>query len=440
MKNQFDALIIGGGVVGCAIARELSRYKLRTLLVEKLSDVAMGASGRNSGVIHAGFYVKPGSLKAKLNVKGQRMMPGICQKLDVPYQRVGKLVVAKDKSEVERLYKLKETGERNGVRNLKIIDREEMRRVEPNVVGVEAMHSPDSAIVDPFILTIAFAENAIKNGVRILIDTEVLDIKENNGFVVKTNNGEFKSDLIINSAGLFSDKIAGMLGVNEHKIYPCRGEYHILDKNYRYLINGMLYPLPPEAVGGLGVHLTPTTDDNIFLGPSAEYIEDVNDTATTSPVMETLYQEARELIPKVSMNYFIRSFAGIRPKLVNKNSREPGDFVIEEPVSNFINLQGIESPGLTAAPAIAEFVVELIGGGRELAENLKFNPERKAPVRFNKLSDQEKSELIKKNPNYGQIVCRCETVTKQEIIDALKNPLGARSIYGIRKRAKATCG
>ncbi|HDI73274.1 MAG: FAD/NAD(P)-binding oxidoreductase [Candidatus Altiarchaeales archaeon] len=442
MKREFDILIIGGGVVGCAIARELSKYRVNALLVEKECDVAMGISGRNSGVVHAGFYMKPGSLKAELNIKGHRMMPKLCEELDVPYQRVGKLVVAKNEQEVECLYKLKEAGDENGTKNLRIIDKEEIKKLEPNVEGIKALHSPTSAILDPFIFTIALAENALRNGIRILLDTEVLGIEENGSFTVKTTKGEFKSDFVVNSAGLFSDRISEMVGISKYKIYPCRGEYHILDKNKRDLINGMIYPVPPREFGGLGVHLTPTTDDNIFIGPSAEYIGEVDNVANTAEIMERLFKEAKELLPKISKRDLIRSFAGIRPKLIKANSKEPGDFVIEESpdVRGFINLIGIESPGLTAAPAIAEKVVEIIKKKMKLKINQKFKPKRKAPVRFSKLSDREKSELIRKNPNYGEIVCRCETVTKQEIIDALKNPLGARSIYGVRKRSKATCG
>lgn len=439
-RNSFDFIIIGGGVVGCAIARELSKYRVKTILLEKESDVAMGISGRNSGVVHAGFYMKPGSLKAETNILGHRMMPKICHELDVPYQEIGKLVVAKNEREIEHLYELKNNGDKNGTQGLRIIDREEIKKLEPEVEGIKALYSSTSAILDPFILNVALSENALQNGVRILLNTEVLSIKENSSFLVKTNKGEFRSEFVVNSAGLFSDKIAEMVGIDKYKIYPCRGEYHILDKNKRDIIRGMVYPVPPKELGGLGVHLTPTTDDNIFIGPSAEYIEEVDDTANTEQVMEKLYAEAKELLPKISKKDFIRSFAGVRPKLIKPTAKEPRDFVIEESIDSFINLIGIESPGLTSAPAIAEKVVEIIKKKKKLKNNRKFNPKRKAPVRFSKLSDQEKSELIKKNPNYGHIVCRCETVTRQEIIDALRNPLGSRNIYSVRKRCKATCG
>ncbi|RLI93351.1 MAG: FAD/NAD(P)-binding oxidoreductase [Candidatus Altiarchaeales archaeon] len=438
--SSSDFIIIGGGIVGCAVARELSRYEAKTILLERESDVAMGISGRNSGVVHAGFYVEPGSLKAETNVLGHRMMPKICHDLGVPYREVGKIVVAKNEGEIKDLYKLKDNGDKNGVNELRIIDREEIKKIEPEVEGIKALYSPTSAILDPFLLNIALAENALQNGVRILLNTEVTDIKGKGPFIVKTNRGEFRSEFVINSAGLFSDKIAEMVGIDRYKICPCRGEYHILDKNRRHLIHGMVYPVPPREPGGLGIHLTPTTDDNIFIGPSAEYIEEREDTANTKEIMEKLYSEAKELLPKISKKDFIRSFAGIRPKLIKPDAKKSRDFVIEESIDNFINLIGIESPGLTSAPAIARKVVEIIKRKKRLKKNRKFNPKRKAPVRFSKLSDEEKSKLIQKNPNYGRIVCRCETVTRQEIIDALKNPLGARNIYGVRKRSKATCG
>jgi len=438
----YDALIIGGGVVGCSIARELSRCKINALLVEKECDVAMGTSGSNSGVAHAGFYVQPGTLKAETNIKGHRMLPGLCKELSVPYEEIGKLVVAKTEDEIDHLKKLKENGDKNGTRDLEIIYREKVKELEPNIEAVAALYSPTSGILDPFELTIALAENALKNGVKFSLNTEVMGISQKNGrFLVKTNKKGFESKIVINSAGLYSDEISEMVGIDRYKIYPCRGEYHILDKNKSALINHLIYPVPPKDLGGLGVHLTPTVDGNIMIGPSAEYIQEM-DVSNTLDVMDTLLKEAKEMLPEISRRDFIRSFAGIRPKLIPQGSKSPADFVIEEDpeVNNFINLVGIESPGLTSAPAIAEKVVEIIKKKKKFKKNRKFNPKRKAPVCFSKLSDQEKSELIKKNPDYGHIVCRCETVTRQEIIDALNNPLNVKSIDGIKRRCRTGTG
>ncbi len=440
--GAYDVLIIGGGVVGCSIARGLSRYRVNVLLVEGECDVAMGTSGRNSGVAHAGFYIKPGTLKAEMNIRGHRLLPGICRELYVPYQKIGKLVVAKNGDEIPYLENLKGVGERNGTRWLQIIDRDKIKKLEPNIEAIAALYSPTSAILDPFRLTIALAENALENGVKCSLNTRVTAIsRENGAFRVETNKKEFKSEIVVNSAGLYADKIAGMVGIDRYTIYPCRGEYHILDKSKSSLVNHLLYPVPPKDLGGLGVHLTPTIDGNIMLGPSAEYIHEA-DVSNTSDVMDLLLREACEILPGISRKDFIRSFAGVRPKLIPAGSDKPADFIIEEDpeVVNFINLIGIESPGLTGAPAIAEKVVGMIKKIRDLEVNHVFNPHRKAPVRFSELPDHEKSGLIGKNPDYGQIVCRCETVTKQEISDALNNPLKVRSVDGIKRRCRAGMG
>ncbi|MBN2014629.1 MAG: NAD(P)/FAD-dependent oxidoreductase [Candidatus Altiarchaeota archaeon] len=440
--RECDILIIGGGVVGCAIARELSKYELKTILLEKECDVCMGTSGRNSGVAHAGFYVQSGTLKAELNVKGHRMLPSLCSELGVPYEEVGKLVVAKKAEEIPYLRKLKETGDRNGTHGLEIIDGEEVKGLEPNIRAFAALYSPSSAILDPFDLTIALAENALSNGVRIILSTKVEDIKKKkDNFTVKTNKVSYRSKIVVNSAGLYSDKIAAMVGIDKYRIYPCRGEYHILDKNRRNLIKHLVYPVPPKDVGGLGVHITPTIHGNIMLGPSAEYICEP-EVSTTCEVMDQLYNEARELLPEISRMDFIRSFSGVRPKLTPAGSTKAADFVIEEDpqTPGFINLIGIESPGLTAAPAIAEKVAAMVGDSTELRSKEEFNPRRKPKIGFNQLPDEEKARLIKEDPAYGRIVCRCESVTEREVLDALDNPFKVRNIDAIKRRCRAGMG
>jgi glycerol-3-phosphate dehydrogenase len=278
--------------------------------------------------------------------------------------------------------------------------------------------------------------------VKILLDTEVKEIEEKDGFKLKTNNGDYKADIVINSAGLFAGIVAEFAGIEGCEIFPCRGEYHILDKNKRHLINGAVYPVPPKELGGLGIHLTPTTDGNIMLGPSAEYIGEYDDYGNTSEVMDQLFKESFEFLPKISRKDIIRSFSGVRPKLIGPDSKAAVDFIIEESkkVPSFINLIGVESPGLTAAPAIAEKVAGIVSGIKKLEKNPRFDPIRKAPRRFSELSNREKSELIKKNPDYGVVICRCQGITRQEVIDAVNNPLCARSLYGISKRCKATHG
>jgi glycerol-3-phosphate dehydrogenase len=442
MDKRYDVAIIGGGVVGCAIARELSKYDLEILLLEKECDVAAGTSGRNSGVAHAGFYVPTGTLKAKLNVKGHAMLPGVCKELGVPYIECGKIVTAKEEEEREYLYKLKETGDRNGSRGLRIIGKDEINKLEPNINGIEALHSSLTAILDPFLLTIALAENAVQNGAEVKLNSEVSEIEVGEGFEIETKEGKYSSDIVVNSAGLYADKIAEMVGINDYTIYPCRGEYHILDKNKRTLINGAVYPVPPKELGGLGIHLTPTTDGNIMLGPSAEYLDERDDYSSTVEVMDKLFQESFEFLPKISRKDIIKSFCGIRPKLIARGSKKPVDFVIEESrkIPGFINLIGIESPGLTAAPPIAEMVADMIGKIKTLKLKQNFEGRRIPQPRFADLSAEEKARLIKENPDYGVVVCRCQTVTRKEVLDALDNPLGARSIQSISKRCRATLG
>ncbi|OYT27106.1 MAG: FAD/NAD(P)-binding oxidoreductase [Candidatus Altiarchaeales archaeon ex4484_96] len=441
MSEVLDYLIVGGGVVGCNIARELSRFDLKTVLCEKECDVAMGTSGRNSGVAHAGFYMIPKTLKAELNVRGHQMLPALCEEIGAQYNVIGKLVVAEKDDEIPYLLKLKRQGEINGTQGLRLIDADEVSKIEPNIRALKALYSPTSAILDPFQLTIGLAENALINGARIELNTEVLEIKHHEDyFTVETNKGSYKTRNIINSAGLYADKISALAGVEGYRIYPCRGEYHVLDKGVGHLLNTLVYPVPPKDSGGLGVHLTPTVDGNIMLGPSADYINEPCDLANTPDVMNQLLDEARLMLPALKRKDFIRSFAGNRPKLIPTSSNETVDYVIKEEYEGFINLVGIESPGLTAAPAIAERVIGLIKKRDELIEKKSFNPKRDKPVRFSRLTDEQKARLIAAEPAYGQIVCRCETVTKKEVLDALHNPLGAKSINSIKIRSRASMG
>jgi len=367
-------------VVGCAIARELTKYRQSVVILKRMRRSAWNKRQKQC-VSHAGFYVPTGTYKAKLNIEGHEMMPACCRELGVPYLTVGKIVTAKEEDEREYLYKLKATGEKNGCKKLRIIDKEEIKRLEPNVNGIEALHSPTTSILDPFLFTIALAENAQRNGASIHLNTGVREIEQiKDGFRIATSNGNYAAEVVINSAGLYSDRVAAMVGIDDYRIYPCRGEYHILDKNRRNLINGAVYPVPPKELGGLGIHLTPTTDGNIMLGPSAEYIPEPDDYANTAEVMDKLFMESFEFLPKISRKDIIKSFAGIRPKLIAAGSKSPEDFVIEESrkVPGFINLIGIESPGLTAAPAIAKKSPHGIPDKGRGRKNHLFDPGRKS--------------------------------------------------------------
>ncbi len=443
-NNHFDVAIIGGGVIGCAVARELCKYKINVAVLEKEDDVGWGTSCRNSGVVHAGFNNRPGTLMAKFCVEGNKFFKELCSQLDVPYKKIGKLVVAKEKKEINELQKLKQQGDTNRADNLQIIGFDEVKRLEPNIEGIAALYSPDTAITSPYLLTIALAENALNNGTSFFLNTEVKNITKSNNlhFKITTNRGEFISSYIINSAGLYTDKIARMAGIKKYRLYPCRGEYHVLDKNVSWLINRPIYPVTSPNSQWLGIHLTPTIDGNILIGPSNEYIKKKDNLSTTSQVMKMLSAEGGEFLPSISPGYIIRSYSGLRAKQAPSSEGGFWDFVIEEDkkVNNFINLIGIESPGLTAAQPIAKRVVEIINKKERLNPKSKFNPLRKGILRFEEQDEETKKTLIKQDPDYGEIVCRCEKVTKKEILEAASNPLWAKSLISIKYRTRAMMG
>lgn len=446
LSKGYDVTIIGGGVVGCAIAHELSRYDLFVSIIEKESDVGLGTSCRNSGVIHSGINYTPGTVRAKVDVRGNQLMDGICRDLKVKMKRIGKLTVAQDETDTKTLYRLKEQGEANGVPGLELLNREQMQKIQPGVGGIRALYSPSSGIVCPYGLTIGLAENAHDNGVHFHLGQEVSSIETlaEDGFIIKTRSGTcIKTQVLINAAGLYADSICRMVGIDEYRIYPCRGEYYVLDKRLDGALNTLIYPAPRIDDPGLGIHLTPTVDGNILIGPSAEYIKEHEDYACTAKVMKTLRKEGHDLLPDLKMSDFIRNFSGVRSKQTPPEAGGNSDFVIEDrkDINGFINLVGIESPGLTSAPAIGEMVSEMVGNHLTLKPNVNFSPDRKgSPFFFSELPEEEKKNLISENPNYGEIICRCEKITKQEILDAINNPLGARTFVSIKYRARAGMG
>ncbi|MCI2056197.1 MAG: NAD(P)/FAD-dependent oxidoreductase [Oscillibacter sp.] len=442
MQN-YDVIIVGGGAVGCAVAYTLSQYDLKVALLERNGDVAMGTSGKNSAVVHAGFNNRPGSLMAHLCVDGNQHFAEICHRLDVPYRACGKLVVGFDDQDMEILRGLVETGRQNGCRGLELIDQAEMQRLEPGMGGVGAMFSKSTAITNPFLYTIHLCEAAMLGGVECFMNQEVCKIEpQPNGFAVLTQTETYRCKTLINAAGLYSDKVAAMAGDDRFCIYPCRGEYLILDQHASTMISRPIYPAPHKGVGGLGVHLTTTMSGNVLIGPNAEYIDDKNDYATKPAVLEQLFAEAQQLCPQLTRNLIIGQYTGIRSKLVAKGEKNFGDFIIEESdrVPGLINLIGIESPGLTASLPIARMVADIIGRKQELRPNGQFQAEYRGPVRFREQSREAQDALIAQNPDYGEIVCRCESVTKAEIVQALHNPLGAHSIVSIKNRLRATMG
>jgi glycerol-3-phosphate dehydrogenase len=441
MKGRSEVLVIGGGIVGCAIARELAKFKLETVLLEKEIDVCQGVSKGNSGVLHTGLYYPKGSLKARLCVEGRLMFPKLAKQLNVPYALCGKHVIARTEEEVKDLEDLKTVGEKNGVQGLTIISGKELKKREPNVNALSALYSPVAGIVSPYLFTIALAENALDNGTKIFVNTRVLTIKQvKSGYKVATTNGVFYTDIIINSAGLYADRISAMVGIEKYKLYPCRGEYLILDKKCNELIKSMIYPVPPKVAGVLGVHLTPTIDGNILIGPSAEFINDREDLRTTKEKIRQLIEGAKKLLPTIPIDKIIYAFSAVRSKITPPEEKASRDFIIQEDLRNFINLIGIESPGLTASPAIAKMIVHMIRQIKDIPEKTDFNPIRSSTIPFREASRTDQSSLIKGDPAYGEMVCRCEHVSKREIIDALANPFSARTINAVKFRTRAGMG
>ena len=441
MSSKSEVLIIGAGVVGCAIAQELAKFKIETILLEKETDVGSGVSKGNSGVLHTGLYYPKGSLKAKLCVEGRLMFPELAKQLNVPYKLCGKHVVARTDEELEDLESLKAVGECNGVQGLTIISGDELKKREPHLDALYALYSPVAGIFPPYLFTIALAENALSNGVKIHVNTKVLAInQENSGYKITTNQGVFYTDIIVNSAGLYADRISAMMGLDNYKLYPCRGEYLILDKTCHSLINSMVYPVPPKVAGVLGVHLTPTLDGNILIGPSAEFINDREDSRTTKEKVQQLIEGAKSLLPSIPLNEIIYAFSAVRSKITPPEENGSRDFIIREDVENFINLIGMESPGLTSSPAIAKMVVQMINRKLDMKEKIDFDPIQRRTIPFHEASQTERASLIKGDPAYGEIVCRCEHVSKREVLDALNKPFSVKTISAVKYRTRAGMG
>jgi len=442
MRN-FHIAIIGGGVIGSAIAWELSKYNLNVVAFEKSSDVASCTSKANSGVIHSGINSPTGSLKARFCIEGNRLFQNLSDKLGFQLKWVGKYIAAKNKEESKELEKLLKVGVKNGVPGLEIIDGKDVKNKEPNISCYKALWVPTAGIILPYSFTISLAENAVKNNVKFMLETEVLDLqKKEDTFFIKTNKGDFQSQILVNSAGLNCRDIVSMLEKPDFNVYPSRGEYLVLDKKYCNLINSMIYPVPPKKLGVLGIHITPTIEGNILLGPSAEYIDDPLDKITTKKMMETLFDEAKELMPSLPNNSAINAYSGIRCKLVSKEKGGWADYRIEESkkTPGLINLIGIESPGLTAAPAIAKEITKIVSKSIKLKIKENFKTIKFKNKRFSELSSKEQSNLIKKDESYGRMVCRCENITEYEVIKALSNPLGAQTLSSVKFRCRAGMG
>jgi glycerol-3-phosphate dehydrogenase len=434
---MFDVVIVGAGVIGCNTARELSRYKLNICVVEKGADVAEGTTKANSAIIHAGFDAKPESFKGRLNAKGNAMFDNLSQELDFPFKRNGSLVLCFDEKSLGRLEELKQQGEANGVPGLKLLSREQIEELETNLSKdiIAALYAPSGGIVCPYEMTIALAENAFMNGVEFKFNTEVKGIeKREDYFVISTDNGPIESKLIINAAGLYSDKLNNMVSKKKIKIVPRKGEYCLFDKAVGNTVKSTVFQLPTNM--GKGVLVTPTIDGNLLIGPNAADIEDKENAATTSEGMEEILTKAKRTLGEIPMRYIITSFSGLRAH------SDGDDFIIgeAEDVENFINAAAIESPGLSSAPSIAEFIGRLVVEKLSPEKKADFNPVRRSIPKFRELSNEERQKLIEKDAAYGRIVCRCETVTEGEVLEAIRRPLGARNLDGVKRRTRSGMG
>lgn len=442
MNPSYDVLIIGGGVVGSAIARELSRYDLHLAVLEKNLDVIFETSGRNSAVLHGGFAYDPGTFKARFCVEGNAEFDEVAAELDVPFQRTGKVLVGNTPDQLASLQRTLETGRINGARQLSIIDEAKLHELVPAVIGKFALWSPTSGILDPFQYTIALAENAVHNGAEYHFDAEVTGIRRvGDIYHVATKQGEFTAKWVVNSAGLGCGKISEMLGCTGYKVIGSKGDYIILDKSVGPLLPMPVYPVPTNTY--MGIHVTPTVDGNVTVGPNAEQVslEEAPYYGVPQRNMDYLAESAGTLWPCIHKEDYIRNYCGILPKWVDENGViQDWKIELDDRAPNAVNLVGIESPALTAALPIARYVVSLIDSKMTLNQKAHFDPVRRGIRRFAAATPEQRAALIAQDPDYGELVCRCEQVTKAELLQAVHNPLGCRTMSSIKLRTRAMMG
>lgn len=437
MNENFDVCVIGAGVVGCAVARELSAYDLSVCVIEKEEDVCSGTSKANSAIVHAGYDAKPGTVKARMNVRGAELIRKLSRSLDFSYRENGSLVLCFDEADLPKLNDLYERGQKNGVEGLRILSKEQVKELEPAVSDnvVSALLAPTAGIVCPFGMTVAFAENAAENGVVFRFLTAVTDIKKTDGgFEIETDKGVFHAKYTVNAAGVYSDKLHNMVSGKKLSITPRRGEYVLLDRESGDLVSHTVFQLP--GAYGKGVLVTPTVHGNLLVGPSADDTDDKEDTSTTADGTASVKERALLSVPSVPYNKTITGFSGLR-------AHEAGDdFVIGEPgdAPGFFDAAGIESPGLTSAPAIGEYIAAELAKKAGAARKKDFKAERRGIPQASKLPLEERAALIKRDPAYGNIVCRCESISEGEIREAIRRTPGAVSLDGVKRRVRAGMG
>ena len=434
---MYDVIIIGAGVVGAMIARKLSRYNLSVCLLEKENDVGNVTSNANSAIVHSGYDPVPGTLKAKLNVLGNSMFDEIAKDLDVHFYRTGSLTVATTDEQLKMLDDLVIRSKENGV-PVELLSHDQVLELEPNInPSVKgALLAPTAGIIDPFNLVVHAVENAVDNGVKLFVNQEVVDIKYlNDEFVVKTQDNEYHAKVVINAAGLYSDKIASMIEPIDWSLTPRKGEYFVLDHYKVGLVNHTIFPLP--SAKGKGVLVSMTSSNNYIVGPSSEPIPDKDDVSTDAYTLSEIRRQATDLVPSIPFNQVIRVFSGVRP------TPSTHDFIISAAKSNghFINVAGIESPGLVSSPAIAEYVFDnFVSKLFNLEEKKDYNPRVRKYHRLNEMSEEERNQMIKENPDFGKIICSCEKVSLGEIKELLERSVPPRTVKGVKRRCRAGFG
>ena len=434
-----DVLVIGAGVVGCAIARELSKYQIKVLVVDKNEDVGGEASKSNSAIIHTGYDAPPGTLESELVVAANPMFELLSKQLDVPYAKIGAILPAFTDEQFEQLPALKEKAFKNRVYDVEYLTGEQLLKMEPNLnPEVKAgLYIPRENIIDPFLLVVGYAENARQNGVEFLLNTKITGIKTENGKVTgaKTTAGEIEAAYIVNASGLYCDEVAAMVGKNDYTVNPRKGQFYILDKNTSCKVNHIILPIPTKETKGKLV--CPTIHGNMLIGPTAEDLQDKQDYSTTAEGLASVETDARRLTPGVNLRDAITQYSGLRA------NRNPEGLHVDtyEDVKNYVNLSGVRSTGLTASISLGKYVVRtLIHIGMPASFNPNFNPIRKGIPRFHEMNREEQDTLIRMNPLYGRVVCRCETITEGEIVNAIHRPIPARSVDAVKRRLRAGMG
>ena len=437
MKTKFDVAIIGAGVIGAAIARELSKAQLNVVVLERENDVCIGTTKANSAIIHAGYDPKEGTLMAKLNVEGNAMFDRLCQELDVPFERNGSLVVAFDEQQLGEIEALKKRGEANGVPELCLLSKEELLAMEPNISeeAKGALYAKTGGIIDPMLLNISLMESAVANGVKCLLDFDVKSIRQEDGvYVISSEDQEVRARFVVNASGVYADTVHNMVAEPSFKTKLRRGQYFLLDKSQEGIVKSTVFPCPDQV--GKGILVVPSIHGNILLGPASDYPTERDDVATTEEVLYDARTGARKLIPTVNPWTCIRQFSGLRAET------DKDDFIIEEAwgAPGFIDVAGIKSPGLSAAPAIAVYAVEILKEkGLELKQKENFNPIVKRKLLID-MTREEQNALIKENPLYGRVICRCENITEGDIVDSIHRSPRASTVEGVKRRCRAGMG